>query len=68
MKPKWIILELRRFDRVLLQISKYNLDVNKHEVVGTITLDEVDMESKIEWLKAIETMNLEHSPKSSSKR
>lgn len=64
MKPKWILLELNRFDRVLLQIAKLDLDTNQHEVVGTITLDEQDTESREEWKKAIEAMNLEHSQKS----
>ncbi len=64
-KDKWKLIELSRFDTVMLQISKYELDTDTYEVVGTITLHENDMESRVEWIKAIENMNLESSQKSS---
>jgi len=51
MKKKWKIVELKRFDRILLQVS------NNDEIVGTITLDESDMESRELWNRAIEWIN-----------
>lgn len=66
MKPKkWLITELRRFDRILLQISMYNLEYSEHQVIGTITIDDTDMESREAWMKAIDVMNLEYSQKNS---
>ncbi len=65
MKPKkWSLVELKRFDRVLLQISLFDYDRGEYSVVGTITLEEDDTESREEWLKAIEDMNQENSRKS----
>jgi len=61
--PKWEILELRRFDRLLLQISKYDTELGKYEIIGTVTLHESDMESRNEWQRAIEMMNKESSQK-----
>lgn len=65
MKPKWLIAELSRFDRVLLQISMYDIELGKYEVIGTVTLDDRDMESREIWLKAIEWMNREFLQKNS---
>ena len=66
MKPKkWKILELTRFSRILLQISMYDFSLNTYEVVGSISIEEEDLESKEEWLKAIEIMNQEFSQKNS---
>ena len=64
-KPKWTLLELKRFDRILLQISLYDTDLSTYDIVGTITIDETDLESREEWMKAIDVMNLEHSQKNS---
>ena len=61
--PKWEIMELRRFDRLLLQISKYDKEIDRYDIIGTITLHESDMESREEWKKAIEMMNKESSQK-----
>jgi len=66
MKPKkWTITELQRYDRILLQIAIYDFDLGEYEVIGTITLDDRDMESKVAWMKAVEHMNQEFSQKSS---
>ena len=62
---KWKILELTRFGRILLQISMYDCSLNTYEVVGSISIEEEDLESKGEWLKAIEIMNQEFSQKNS---
>jgi len=51
MKEPWKIVELRRFDRIMLQVS------HNHEIVGTISLHEDDMESRGLWKKAIEWIN-----------
>ena len=59
MKPRWIVAELRRFDRILLQISMYNIEYKEYQVIGTITLDDRDMESREIWKWAIEEMNEE---------
>lgn len=59
MKSRWSITELKRFDRILLQISMYDLERKKYEVIGTITLDDRDMESREIWLIGIEKMNEE---------
>ena len=64
-KPKWSLLELKRFDRILLQISLYDVYLDAYDIVGTITIDETDLESREEWMKAIDVMNLEHSQKNS---
>ena len=65
MKPKWLITELKRFDRLMLQISHYDLEYNEYQVIGTITIDDTDMESREAWNKAIDRMNLEFSQKNS---
>jgi len=62
-KPKWSVAELKRFDRILLQISMYDPENNEYEVIGTITLDDRDIESIEIWLRAIEWMNREFSQK-----
>ena len=59
MKSRWIVAELRRFDRILLQISMYNIEYKEYQVIGTITLDDRDMESREIWKWAIEEMNEE---------
>lgn len=51
MQERWKVFELNRYDRILLQIS------HDHEIVGTISLDESDMESRVLWKKAIEYIN-----------
>ena len=56
---KWEILELKRFDRLLLQISKYDPEIDRYDIIGTITLHETDLESRNEWQKAIKMMNSE---------
>ena len=56
---KWEIMELKRFDRLLLQISKYDPEIDRYDIIGTITLHETDLESRNEWQKAIEMMNSE---------
>ncbi|KKM65669.1 hypothetical protein LCGC14_1442470, partial [marine sediment metagenome] len=58
MKTKWTVVELRRFDRILLQIS--HLEDDEYQVIGTITIDDTDMESREAWQKAIEEMNKEY--------
>ncbi len=58
-KPKWEVMELKRFDRLLLQISKYDPEIDRYDIIGTITLHETDLESRNEWQKAIEMMNSE---------
>ncbi len=65
MKPKWTIVELKRFDRILFQISHFNSEYGEYQVIGTITIDDTDMESREAWTKAIDVMNLEFSRKSS---
>ena len=65
MKPKWKVLELRRFDKVMLQIYKYDLDTNEYVIVGSISIEEEDLESREAWMKAIEVMNQEFSQKNS---
>ena len=65
MRQKWTITELKRFDRILLQISMYDPEYSKYQVIGTITIDDTDMESREAWTKAIEVMNLEYSQKNS---
>ena len=60
MKQKWKLIELKRFDRIMLQISKYDLELSNYETVGTISIHETDLESRDEWHKAIEIMNLEN--------
>ena len=66
MKPKkWKVVELTRFSKILLQISKYDFSLNSYEVVGSISIEEEDLESIEEWLKAIEAMNQEFSQKNS---
>ena len=60
MKQKWKLVELKRFDRIMLQISKYDLELSNYETVGTISIHETDLESRDEWHKAIEIMNLEN--------
>lgn len=64
-KPRWLIKGLKRFDRIILQISMYDTERKEYEVIGTITLDDRDMESKEIWLKAIEQMNEEFLQKNS---
>ena len=64
-QKKWKILELTRFSRALLQISMYDYSLNTYEVVGSISIEEEDLESKEEWLKAIEIMNQEYLQKNS---
>ena len=64
-QKKWKILELTRFSRALLQISMYDYSLNTYEVVGSISIEEEDLESKEEWLKAIEVMNQEYLQKNS---
>ena len=59
-KDKWKLVELKRFDRIMLQISKFDLSINEYETVGTISIHENDMESRDEWHKAMEIMNLDH--------
>lgn len=60
MKPdRWKIVELTRFDKILLQISKYDPDTKSYEVVGSISIEEEDLESREAWLKAIKVMNQE---------
>ena len=63
-----MVVELRRFNNIILQISMYDIDRGKYYVVGTITIDEEDMESRGAWQKAIEAMNIEFSQKSSLRR
>lgn len=65
MKPKWKVVELTRFDRILLQISAWSTEYKEYEVIGTITLDDRDMESREIWAKAIEWMNQEFLQKNS---
>ena len=60
MKPKWKLVELKRFDRIMLQILKHDLELDTHEPVGSISIHETDLESRDEWHKAIEIMNLEN--------
>ena len=60
MKPKWKLIELKRFDRIMLQILKHNPPEEEYETVGTISIHETDLESRDEWHKAIEIMNLEN--------
>jgi hypothetical protein len=64
-KQRWTITELKRFDRIMFQISHYNLEYGEYEVIGTITIDDTDMESREAWTKAIDVMNLEYSQKNS---
>ena len=66
MKTKWTVVELRRFDRILLQIS--HLEDDEYQVIGTITIDDTDMESREAWQKAIEEMNKEYLQKNSSRK
>jgi hypothetical protein len=49
----------------MFQISHYNLEYGEYEVIGTITIDDTDMESREAWTKAIDVMNLEYSQKNS---
>ena len=63
MRSKWLVTELRRFDRILLQISHCVDD--EYQVIGTITIDDTDMESREAWTKAIEGMNKEFLQKNS---
>lgn len=65
MKPRLIVVELSRFDRILLQISMYNPEYKEYQVIGTITLDDRDTESREIWSKAIKWMNEEFSQKNS---
>ncbi len=64
-KDKWKLVELKRFDSIMFQILKYHLDLGEYETIGSISIHETDMESRNEWHKAIEMMNLENSQKSS---
>ena len=68
MKSKWTVVELRRFDRILLQISHFSLEYDEYQVIGTITIDDTDMESREAWMKAIDMMNLEYSQKNSLRK
>ena len=65
MKPKWKVKEFKRFDRMLLQISILDMDMDAYEIIGTITLHEADMESREAWTKAVEEMNQEFLQRSS---
>ena len=67
MKSKWLVTELRRFDRILLQISHLHED-DEYQVIGTITIDDTDMESREAWTKAIAGMNKEFLQKNSLRR
>ena len=57
MKQKWTITELKRFDRILLQISMYDPEYSKYQVIGTITIDDKDMESREAWKKVLKNHN-----------
>ena len=60
-QKKWKLVELTRFSKIILQISIYDFDIGSYEVVGSISIEEEDLESREAWLKAIEMMNLEFS-------
>ncbi|HEC64535.1 MAG TPA: hypothetical protein ENI23_04505 [bacterium] len=66
MKPKkWKVTELKRFSKILLQISQYDFDIGEYVIVGSISIEEEDLESRESWLKVIEMMNQELSQKNS---
>lgn len=65
MKAKWTVVELKRFSKILLQISKYDSEIGEYVIVGSISIEEEDLESRESWLKAIEMMNQEFSQKNS---